>query len=87
MSDARVVDVVDAEGKKTGQAVADRALRIARITALATEVLDDHSNAREWLSEPQGGLSGRMPNDLLASEFGAREVEDLLHRIGADVYV
>ncbi len=73
--------------EKTGQVVADRALRIARITALAVEVLEAPSSAREWLSEPQGGLSGRVPNDLLASEFGARDVEDMLRRIGAAVYV
>lgn len=73
--------------KKTGRDIADRALRLARVSALAEEVLEDPAAAREWLAEPQPGLAGRVPNDLLVSEFGAREVEDLLQRIASDVYV
>lgn len=62
-------------------------LRQARIRSLAEHVLESPNAARLWLSEPQPGLAGRSPNDLLASEGGAREVESLLNRIESGVYV
>lgn len=76
-----------AKARLAGSGVAERALRLARIQALADWVLEDRDAARAWLSEPQPGLGGRTPNDLLASEFGAREVERLLNRIEHGVYV
>jgi putative toxin-antitoxin system antitoxin component (TIGR02293 family) len=59
----------------------DRLYRLARIYALAQDVLEDGNAAREWLRRPQIGLGNRVPLDLLATEAGAREVEDLLGRI------
>lgn len=67
--------------------VTERALRLARIVALAEQVLEDAGAARQWLAQPQPGLGGRAPDALLSSEFGAREVEALLQRIDAGVYV
>ena len=67
--------------------VAERALRLARVAALAEEVLEDRTAAREWLAQPQPGLGGRVPQALLSSEFGAQEVETLLHQLDAGVYV
>ena len=66
--------------------IADRAVRLARIHALAEFVLEDDRVGRDWLARPQPGLGGRRPNDLLSSEFGAREVETLLDRIEHGVY-
>jgi len=43
--------------------------------------LHDAANARTWLAEPQHGLAGRRPRDLLASEFGRSQVRGLLKRI------
>ena len=63
------------------------ALRQARIRSLAEHVLESPSAARLWLSEPQPGLAGRIPNDLLASDVGFKEVESLLNRIESGVYV
>lgn len=59
----------------------DRLYRLARIVAFAEEVLEDPERAHRWLQEPQRGLGSRRPLDLLQSEVGAREVEDLLGRI------
>ena len=72
--------------RRVASDVAERALRLARIRALAEYVLEDAEAGREWLATPQPGLAGRMPNDLLASEFGAREVETLLNRIEHGIY-
>lgn len=64
----------------------DRVYRLARIAALAAEVLEDTERAREWLHQPQRGLGSRIPLDLIRTEAGAREVEDLLGRIEYGVF-
>jgi putative toxin-antitoxin system antitoxin component (TIGR02293 family) len=62
-------------------ASSDRLYRTARILALAEDVLEDASAAREWINEPQRGLGNRSPRDLLATDIGTRQVEDLLMRM------
>lgn len=64
-----------------GLITSDRMYRIARIFALAIEVLRDKKQAAEWLCEPQFGLGERVPFALLLTEAGALEVEHLLGRI------
>lgn len=59
----------------------DRLYRIARLSALAEQVLEDRERAREWLRSPQIGLNERVPLELMRTEAGAREIEDLLIRI------
>lgn len=61
--------------------VGDRLYRLARIFALAQDVLEDPARAREWLRTPQIGLNNRIPLDVMMTEAGAREVEDILTRI------
>ena len=64
-----------------GPGASDRLYRLAVILSLAAEVLEEEELAREWLRTPQVGLNNRIPLDLLNTEAGAREVEDLLGRI------
>lgn len=59
----------------------DRLYRLARIYALAVEVLADEDQGREWLKRPQHGLGGRVPLEMASTEIGAKEVENLLGRI------
>lgn len=59
----------------------DRLYRIARILALAIELTGDEENARSWLKQPQYGLGERIPLELLDTQVGADEVEDLIGRI------
>jgi putative toxin-antitoxin system antitoxin component (TIGR02293 family) len=70
-----------APAKRLTSVTSDRLYRLARIFALAEEVLEDREQAREWLRSPQVGLDNRVPFELLETEAGAREVEDLLLRI------
>ena len=53
----------------------------AYILDLATRVLGDVQTAAEWLGRPRLQLGGRAPRELLASEDGARRVEELLRQI------
>lgn len=61
--------------------VGDRLYRIANIYTKAKEVFENNDLAQEWLTTPQIGLNNQIPLDLLITEIGAREVEDLLSRI------
>jgi putative toxin-antitoxin system antitoxin component (TIGR02293 family) len=72
--------------KRLGLVKSDRLYRMARIFALAQEVLEDDRHAIAWLRRPQIGLSGRTPLDMMRTEAGAREVEDLLGRIEHSIY-
>ena len=59
----------------------DRVYRFARIVAIAEDIFEDKKEALEWLNNPQYGLGGRVPFDMLQTDAGAREVEELLLRI------
>ncbi len=59
----------------------DRLYRITRIFAFAIEVIEGEKEAIAWLHKAQLGLGGRIPLELLNTDAGAREVEDLLGRI------
>jgi putative toxin-antitoxin system antitoxin component (TIGR02293 family) len=59
----------------------DRVVRVARIAALAEEVFADEDRAWRWLRAPKRQFQGRTPLQLLATEAGARLVEELLYRI------
>jgi putative toxin-antitoxin system antitoxin component (TIGR02293 family) len=67
--------------KKLGVGVGDRLYRAAHVFSLATAVFGDEEAAREWLRSPNIGLGNQVPLDLLSTDAGAREVEDLLGRI------
>lgn len=59
----------------------DRLYRIAKMFALAKSVFENSDRAKSWLRRPQFGLGGRIPFDIINTEAGAEEVEDLLLRI------
>ena len=65
----------------------DRLYRMAKIYALAVIVLEDEEMARKWLHRPQRGLGGRVPIQVIQTEAGAQEVEDLLEKIEFGVLV
>ena len=62
------------------QAIRDRAVRLARITAHAERVFGNDEKAHGWLREPSRTLGGTVPLDLLRTETGAQLVEQTLHR-------
>jgi|GEM_PF-288586 len=67
--------------KDLDEIASDRLVRYARIVEMATEVFEDKHSAQSWLKRPQVGLGDRIPLDMMKSEVGAREVENLLMRI------
>ena len=59
----------------------DRAVRLARLTAMAERVFGDFEKAHRWLRKPSPMLDGAVPVALLKSESGAHLLEQTLHRI------
>jgi len=58
----------------------DRLYRLARILAIAEDVLGNREKAVRWLTKPSRVL-GEVPLNLLDTEIGTRDVEDELRRI------
>lgn len=59
----------------------DKAIRLARIADIANRVFGNREKAHRWLRKPKRSLNGGVPLAFLASEAGARMVEQMLHRI------
>ncbi len=59
----------------------DRFIRVVRVAGRAEEAIGNVDKAKRWLRKPNRALRGRRPLDLLASDVGARLVEQVLGRI------
>ena len=59
----------------------ERLERLARIAALAEDVWENEPLAHEFLRSAQPQLGGERPLDLVRTELGARQVEDLLMKL------
>lgn len=64
----------------------ERLLRVARLAAHASEVLDGQQNMQAWFTQPARALGGETPLRFADTEPGAREVERLLIRLEHGVY-
>jgi len=82
---ARLSEGSLARRKQSGKLSPDeseRMLRLSRIFELASALFDGHQQeARQWLETPIPALGDQRPLDLVQTEPGAREVEDLIGRI------
>jgi len=75
--------------KKSGHLETPESERIvcfARLFGLSMEVFDTKEAAREWLKTINPGTAGESPLSYADTEFGAREVENLLGRIDHGVF-
>ena len=64
----------------------DKAVRVARITAMAEQVFGEPERAWRWLRKPQQRFDGKAPIDMLATEAGARLVEEMLVQIDQGIF-
>ena len=64
----------------------DRLLRLARLGAQAANVLGSEEKAARWLRRANRALGNEVPLELLESDIGARQVEEVLGRIEYGVY-
>ncbi len=59
----------------------DKAVRVARITAMAEEVFGEPARAWRWMRKPKRRFDGKTPLEMLATEAGARLVEEAIAQI------
>jgi putative toxin-antitoxin system antitoxin component (TIGR02293 family) len=59
----------------------DRAYRVAHVIKNAERVFGDKSKAHHWLRSGRPQFSGQTPLSMLATEVGARMVENILGQI------
>lgn len=64
----------------------DRLFRVARLAALAEEILGDTAKAARWLRRPNRALGGKTPLRALDTDLGASQVETVLHRVEHGVF-
>lgn len=64
----------------------DRAVRVARLTALAETVFGDRDRAFRWLRAPKRRFEGKPPLALLVTEAGTRLVEEMLYQIDDGIF-
>jgi putative toxin-antitoxin system antitoxin component (TIGR02293 family) len=56
----------------------DRWQRFIKIVELASDLFEDEQEIQRWLSTPKQALGNHIPIDLLATDSGARQVEQIL---------
>jgi len=59
----------------------DKAVRVARIAVMAEQVFGEFERAWRWLRKPKRQFDGKTPIEMLATEAGARLVEELIAQI------
>ena len=59
---------------------------MARVVALANEVLGAEDKASRWMVAPNRALGGHKPFDQLDTELGVRSVEEILYAIAYGMY-
>ena len=59
----------------------DRLLRLARVSAQATGTLGSEDKAAQWLRRPNRALGNQSLLDIIDTDIGAKQVEEVLGRI------
>lgn len=74
------------KSRQLTSAESERIVRFARLFGAALEVFETNEAARSWLKTPNPGTAQEAPLSYADTEFGAREVENLLGRIDHGVF-
>jgi putative toxin-antitoxin system antitoxin component (TIGR02293 family) len=64
----------------------DRTMRMAKVVALAKEILGAEDKAARWMVAPNRALGGDRPIDRLDTELGVRSAEAVLYAIAYGMY-
>jgi putative toxin-antitoxin system antitoxin component (TIGR02293 family) len=72
--------------KRLDPAISDRLVRLARILALAIDVLESQEHAVAWLREPSDALDGRTPLGIVTTDVGAERVSNMLYQMEHGIY-
>ena len=75
-----------ARGEHLSNEETERAIRVARILALAVQVFGSQDKALIWLRSAADNLNNRTPLSMLPTEAGGRLVEAMLWQIDEGIY-
>ena len=64
----------------------DKALRMARVLALAENVFSNREKALAWMRKPKTRFGGEKPMHMLQTEAGARLVEQMLVQVDEGMF-
>jgi putative toxin-antitoxin system antitoxin component (TIGR02293 family) len=64
----------------------DKAVRVARITAMAEQVFGEQERAWRWLRKSKRRFDGKTPVEMLGTEAGARLVEEMIGQIDHGIF-
>lgn len=59
----------------------DKAVRVARITAMAEQLFGEPERAWRWLRQSKRRFGGKTPVEMLAADASARLVEEMIGQI------
>jgi putative toxin-antitoxin system antitoxin component (TIGR02293 family) len=74
-------------GAPLSSEASQRLLRVARVRNLGRTLFTTDEAVSEWLSKPDASLGTMAPLDLLDTDLGAREVENLLRALAYGHFV
>ncbi|NER38744.1 MAG: DUF2384 domain-containing protein [Oscillatoria sp. SIO1A7] len=74
------------QNKPLNATESDRIYRLARIFGRALQVFESADTSRSWLKRPNRALSGAIPLELLDTDAGTGQVDELLARIEYGIY-
>jgi putative toxin-antitoxin system antitoxin component (TIGR02293 family) len=64
----------------------DKAVRVARITAMAEQAFGEPERAWRWLRKSKRRFGGKTAVEMLATEAGARLVEEMIGQIEHGIF-
>jgi putative toxin-antitoxin system antitoxin component (TIGR02293 family) len=74
-------------GAPLSSEASEKLLRAARVRNLGRTLFTTDGAVSEWLSKPDASLGNMAPLDLLDTDLGAREVENLLRALAYGHFV
>lgn len=74
------------EAKRFNKVESDRLYRLIRILLYTESVFGDIDKAQAWLKRPNRSIGGDIPMNLLDTDIGTQQVEDVLKRIEHGIY-
>ncbi len=69
------------EQKRLSPDESDRLYRLARVIAHANRVFESPEESADWIRSPNAALSKQQPVDLLDTDLGVQQVDQVLGRI------
>ena len=82
----RTHDASTQANKPLSPSESDRLFRLAHIIAQAEDVFGDQTEAQRWLKQSNPAFDGHTPLEMIKTEPGARQVEQLLNRIDQGIF-